>query len=543
MERWRAVRVIAARWSGINHVIMNSIKRANISLVIGIACVVSGLAIYVRAFHLHTVYYYNDTVLGAVSSLGRSLGLSGGSANRAPQSRQLHLYEKNARGFIHSGRFLFFRVPADTTLAGVARDTIGNTMFYTLDRYREALRTVNGLADGRVAAGTVLLVPAPLPPYVRDPRNTRMPPIARTVGIYYSGHTVARETIFPLIDKYRGVGINTIVFDVKDITGIVNYRSTVPLVVKYDTHDKAPIGNIDYLVRFLKDRNIYTVARIALFRDHLLNKRARELAIRTHDGRPWEADSNELWVDPTNRHVQEYCIALAEELADKGVDEIQFDYIRFPTHGSLGRAALAHHFGTMSTEDAITDFLKRAHARIAAKNARLSIDIFGIVAWGKDVDIRKTGQRIELLAKHCDVISPMLYPSHFNNDFEGFSRPGDNPYYFIFNGCKKVAGLAGGTVIRPWLQAFRWRVSSYNEQYIADQVKASDDAGALGYLFWNASNNYETVYRALAGNVKGVVSLAPARDRREMRRAENEPARKKSQPGPRVPAAEKSVPD
>ena len=524
---------------------MNSIKRANISLVIGIACLVSGLVIYVHAFHLHTVYHYNDTIRGGMASLARAVGFSGGSAGRAPSARQRYLYENSPAGFMHSGRFLFYRAPADTTLSGVARTAIGYTMFYTLDRFREALRSVNGLTGDSVAAGTVLLVPGPLPPYIRDPRNTRMPPIARTVGIYYSGHTIARETIFPLIDKYRGAGINTVVFDVKDITGIVNYRSNVPLVVKYDTHDKAPIGNIDHLIRFLKDRNIYTVARIALFRDHLLNKRARDLAIRTHDGRLWEADSNELWVDPTNRNVQEYCIGLAEELADKGVDEIQFDYIRFPTHGSLGRAALAHHFGKMSTEDAITDFLKRAHTRIAAKKARLSIDIFGIVAWGKDVDIRKTGQRIELLAKHCDVISPMLYPSHFSNDFEGFSRPGDNPYYFIFNGCKKVAGLAGGTAIRPWLQAFRWRVSSYNEQYIADQVKASDDAGAQGYLFWNASNNYETVYRALKGNVKGAVSAVTPRNRKEkeLSRADSGPLRKKNQPGPRVPAAEKSVPD
>jgi hypothetical protein len=152
----------------------------------------------------------------------------------------------------------------------------------------------------------------------------------------------------------------------------------------------------------------------------------------------------------------------------------------------------------MTRADAITHFLKRAHAVIAKRNARLSIDIFGVVAWGKSVDIDSTGQRIELLARHCDVISPMLYPSHFNDDFDGYAKPGDNPYYFIYSGCQKVIGLAGKTaVVRPWLQAFRWRVSHYNRQYILTQIKATNDSGAKGYLFWNASNDYNTVLHAL----------------------------------------------
>ncbi len=249
-----------------------------------------------------------------------------------------------------------------------------------------------------------------------------------------------------------------------------------------------------------------------MFHDHVLYRKNPHFAIRGHDGKHWNSGSGELWCDPTNRHVQDYSIELAEELADMGVDEIQFDYIRFPTTRSLSTAALAHHFGVMSTEQTITDFLKRAHERISAKNTRLSIDIFGIVAWGKNVDIRSTGQRIELLAKHCDAISPMLYPSHFNNDFDGFSRPGDNPYHFIYHGCKKVAALAGGTVIRPWLQAFKWRVSNYDEQYIIDQVRASNDAGAYGYLFWNAANNYDMVYRVLTGG--GAAGKEPTGDRR-----------------------------
>jgi len=473
-------------------------KRANLSLCSGIALVVAGVLLYVYGYQMHRVYYYSDYLRAAVSSLAERTGLSGMGRGAATAPRYLHRYGGAGPGFVHSGRLLFYIAPAETTLARVAREAIGHTTYYSVDRLRNALGEINGAVNGAVPAGTALLVPGALPPYTRETRNMKMPVIPRTVGIYYTGHTIGRESIFPVIEKYRAAGVNTIVFDAKDITGIVNYRSSVPAAVKYDTHEKAPIGNVDYLIRFLKERNLYTVARIAVFRDHLLYKKNPDFAIRTADGRPWKSDSGELWCDPTNRHVQEYAIGLAEELAEKGVDEIQFDYIRFPTMGGLGKAVLSHHNGRMSTEEAIADFLKRAHRRISARNARLSIDIFGIVAWGKEIDIRKTGQRIELLAKHCDVISPMLYPSHFNDEFDGFRRPGDNPYHFIYHGCKKVAALAGGTVIRPWLQAFRWRVSEYDEKYIIEQIKASDDAGALGYLFWNASNNYDTVHRALA---------------------------------------------
>jgi len=152
----------------------------------------------------------------------------------------------------------------------------------------------------------------------------------------------------------------------------------------------------------------------------------------------------------------------------------------------------------MTREEAVAHFLKRAREAIAVHNARLSIDIFGVVAWGKEIDIARTGQRIDLLARHCDVISPMLYPSHFNDDFDGYARPGDNPYYFIHEGCRKVKALADKrAIIRPWLQAFAWRVSDYGSAYIFTQIRAAKESGANGYLFWNAANDYATVIRAL----------------------------------------------
>jgi hypothetical protein len=151
----------------------------------------------------------------------------------------------------------------------------------------------------------------------------------------------------------------------------------------------------------------------------------------------------------------------------------------------------------MERYEVITHFLKRAYESISKTGAFVSIDIFGVVAWGKYADINSTGQNISLLAEHCDVISPMLYPSHFNDNFDGFKNPGDRPYHFIYEGCKKVRKLAGDKVIiRPWLQAFAWRVSNFNAVYINEQIRASNDSGAHGYLMWNASNRYNEVYKS-----------------------------------------------
>jgi hypothetical protein len=331
-------------------------------------------------------------------------------------------------------------------------------------------------------------------------KNYIRPPLMEARGIYLTGLTAGNPG-FPQKAPYlKQIGINSVVFDVKDVGGTVNYRSSLPMVKKYNLSDKCPIDNVDLFIKSMKSQGIYTIARIAVFRDHALIENPPQLAIKSkRSGGVWNRGSKEIWCDPTSRIVQDYNIDLALEIASKGADEIQFDYIRFPTTGDLNDASFAYDYGKMEKEQAISDFLARAFRKISAANARLSIDIFGVVAWGKNVDIQKTGQRIELLSQNCDYISPMLYPSHFENDFDGYANPADHPYYFINEGNRKVMERLANkkVVIRPWLQAFQWRVTSYSPQYIIKQIEGSRDSGASGYLFWNASNDYDKVFAAM----------------------------------------------
>ncbi len=435
--------------------------------------------------------------------------------NPANYKKYSRTYSSLPERYVRFGNFLFYLARQGDSIGDIAEKSVQYTRFYKTYKLQNAIRQYNGIYTDRIDKDMPLFIPYPQIPFLPIIEKTKKPKIIFSRGIYFTGNSIGDSNIEEMVARYRKVGINTVVFDAKDITGIVNYFSSVPDVLEYNTHQKRTIDDIDKLIRILKSSGMHIIARIAVFQDHLLYKNNPASAIRSaRSGGPWLSGS-EIWCDPTNKQVQDYNIELAIELCEKGVDEIQFDYVRFPTAGILSDAVFTYSYGRMTKEQAITGFLKRAYGEISKRNTLLSIDVFGVVAWSKSVDISKTGQRIESLSRYCDIISPMLYPSHFNDNFDGFANPGDEPYYFIYNGCRRNISLAGGRVIRPWLQAFRWRVTNYNEDYIYKQITACRDCGAYGYLFWNSKNDYRIVCSALEKLVslkeKKEVGVSPVR--------------------------------
>ncbi|MCL1912023.1 MAG: putative glycoside hydrolase [Leptospirales bacterium] len=402
-------------------------------------------------------------------------------------------------GFFHFAPFFLFKAEEDSSVDEVAKAAIEYTSVYRISLLKQAIISANSLKDNKILKGQCVVIPEPLDPLLPNAGNSELPAIISARGLYLTGRSAGKPAFLESVPSLKKKGINAIVFDVKDVDGILHYKSRVPLALKHNLHENAAIDNVDMFIKNLKSKGIYIIARIAVFRDILLVKKAPELAIKSRSSQKIWKGGGEVWCDPTNKTVQDYITGLALEIAQKGVDEVQFDYIRFPTGGNIGDAAYSFECGVMSREDVIASFLKQAYEKISAENVRLSIDIFGVVAWGKKVDINSTGQRIELLSRYCDYISPMLYPSHFENHFDGYANPADNPYYFINEGNKKVMSLLSNkeVVIRPWVQAFKWKVTSFGPQYIIKQIKASDDSGAKGYLFWNASNEYKNVLTAM----------------------------------------------
>jgi hypothetical protein len=379
----------------------------------------------------------------------------------------------------------------------VAHHFIAQSSYLTSSELAEAIRAANGDVHGTfLKAGQEVVIPGILD----APIVEKSIPLARDFevrAVYLTGIMAASDRGIKIIRRWREVGGNAVVFDVKDSDGTVNIPYDGPLA----TGKRPAIRDLPKLTRFLHSLGLHAIARVAIFRDERLVVAHPELAVKSRKtGQPWRENGKLVWTDPSQPKVQEYDIALAKQAAEAGVDEIQFDYVRFPAEGDQKDASFA--FQTEHPEwhraDVIADFLKHAYAELHPKGVLLSLDVFGIMAWQRQVDLAHTGQDIVLMAKSCDVLSPMIYPSHFFG-MDGIAHPGDAPEHFIGESMERFEKITAGSgvVIRPWLQAFAWRTKTYSPKYIETQVLTAKNKGGIGFLFWNANNDYSKPYTAM----------------------------------------------
>jgi len=409
------------------------------------------------------------------------------------------------------------------SIPSVARKYLKRTKFLTSAELADAIRQANHDRQGVfLKSGEQIIIPGIL----ESPIVEKTVPVARDFevrAIYLTGVMAGSDHGMRIIRHWREVGGNAVVFDIKDSDGIVNIAFDNPLA----TGQRHYIPDLPKFVHFLHSENMHAIARIAIFRDEHLVTTHPELAVKSHStGQPWRENGKLVWTDPSNPKVQDYDIALAKFVAQAGVDEVQFDYVRFPAEGDQKDAVFAFQAQhpepnckdgvcPLSTtvgpptdrpktkkdllrSEVIADFLKRAYAQIHPTGALFSLDVFGIMAWQRPVDLSHTGQDIVAMAKHCDVLSPMIYPSHFFG-MDGIARPGDAPEHFIGESMDRFMAITkdSGVVIRPWLQAFAWRTKTYSPQYIEVQAEVAKQKGGIGFLFWNANNDYSKSYTAM----------------------------------------------
>jgi len=318
-------------------------------------------------------------------------------------------------------------------------------------------------------------------------------------AIYIQWGLASIDNIIKHTEEIKNTPINAFVIDAKDIVGILTYKSNDPIVQKYQQHP-AIIKDFNKLVHYLHSKNIYVIVRQALFQDMNLIKYRKDLAIYNKNtaSKTIEYKGNPIWLDPAKEEVQDYNLRIFKELLSFGVDEIQFDYVRYPAEGDLS-GVVYHDVNTPEDKTKhLERFLFKAWFLKYPTETKLSIDVFGITAWQEKKDIMATGQDIPKISVYLDYISPMLYPSHFNRGFEGIANPADHPEYFYQKGMNYFKALLPDYVkIRPWLQAFKWRVTNYNEEYILRQIKTSQDNHGYGWILWNAASNYEIPLRGL----------------------------------------------
>lgn len=383
------------------------------------------------------------------------------------------------------------------TVISVARHYVSQTSYLTSSELAEAIRGVNPDVHGTfVKSGQELTIPGILD----SPIAEKAVPVAKDFevrAIYLTGLMAGSDHGLRIVRRWHEASGNAVVFDIKDSDGTVNIPFEHPLIGGH----KTPIRDLPKYVHFLHQQGMHAIARIAIFRDERLVVAHPELAVKSKKtGQPWRENGKLVWTDPSRIEVQEYDIALAQAAIAGGADEIQFDYVRFPAEGEQKDASFSFQKSHPEWQraDVIADFLRRAYTAIHPKGVLLSLDVFGIMAWQRPVDLSHTGQDIVRMAKYCDVLSPMIYPSHFFG-MDGYAKPGDAPEHFIGESMDRFQEITkgSGVVIRPWLQAFAWRTKTYSPKYIEVQVLTAKNKGGIGFLFWNANNNYGKPYSAM----------------------------------------------
>ena len=297
-----------------------------------------------------------------------------------------------------------------------------------------------------------------------------------------------------VLDLVSRTELNAVVIDVKGDRGLIPYRTGVAAAADAGAQGPVIIKEFDALMADLKARGIYTIARIVAFKDNVLATRRPDLAIiDTRTGKPWIDNEKLAWVDPFREEVWDYLIAVAREAADKGFDEIQFDYVRFPTDGKLSAARYARPNTPETRLPAITGFLAKARRELGPTGVFLAADLFGYTAFNvNDTDI---GQRIEELAQHLDYICPMVYPSGYHLGIPGFRNPVQHPYEVVRESVRLIRKRSAHTVaqVRPWLQDFRdyaFDRRIFGAREIRAQIRGADEAGAVGWMLWNPRNDY-----------------------------------------------------
>jgi len=297
-----------------------------------------------------------------------------------------------------------------------------------------------------------------------------------------------------VMDLLERTELNAVVIDVKGDRGWIPYRTEVEAALKAGAQGPVIIRDFEGMMADLRARGIYTIARIVTFKDNVLASARPDLAIiDTRTGKPWIDNEKLAWVDPFREEVWTYNLEIAKEAVRKGFDEIQFDYVRFPTDGKLGAARYAKPVSKETRLPTITAFLARARRELGALGVYVAADVFGYTAFNEnDTDI---GQRIEEFAPHLDYICPMVYPSGYHVGIPGYRNPVANPYAVVHESVRLIRKRAGDAQmrVRPWLQDFRdyafdKRIFGVHE--IRAQIQGSDDAGGVGWMLWNPRNSY-----------------------------------------------------
>lgn len=325
-----------------------------------------------------------------------------------------------------------------------------------------------------------------------------LPPPDQAKGIYLTGYTFSttarRNELIKLVEETE---LNALVIDFKDPSGRLMFEPQIEklkaiplsrLALEREQYEK--------ILDELQEKNIYTIARITTFQDDTAVLTFPDLALKNKQGGVWRDWKGVAWLDMTNPLTWEVPIAKAREAAAIGFDEIQFDYIRFPSDGNTNNIQYYNLTTEQKKYQKLTEFYQFMAESLKDSNVPLSVDLFGLTYHRRDnqeYDLG-IGQRLIDAAPYFNYISPMVYPSHYPPNYLGFSNPAAHPYPIVnkalMDGNYILAQATSSKALtRPWLQDFNLG-AVYTAAMVRAQIQASEENNTAGWLLWNSSNRY-----------------------------------------------------
>ncbi|SFF74052.1 hypothetical protein SAMN05216353_107111 [Halobacillus alkaliphilus] len=322
-------------------------------------------------------------------------------------------------------------------------------------------------------------------------------------GIYVTGPSAGGKKMSELTKLVENSDLNAMVIDIKEDHGNITFQPEKGS--PYADIAEPFIDDPKKMLKTLEEKGIYPIARVVVFKDSMLAEKRPDLSY-TKNGKVWVNGRGEAFVNPFLKEVWEYNLDIAKRAAEMGFQEIQFDYVRFP-EGFGNRASVLEYdqgeYANLEMEEvqkrvkAVTDFVAFANEELSRYDVDVSVDIFGYSATIPEAP--NIGQNFSKISENVDVISSMIYPSHWGPYFD-ISKPDTEPYRVIDEYAKVenevLSKLENQPTSRPWLQDFEapWLYSGATKQYgkaeVEAQIKALEENGIHEYLLWNATNNY-----------------------------------------------------
>jgi hypothetical protein len=329
---------------------------------------------------------------------------------------------------------------------------------------------------------------APLPPVV----HVKTPDAVKAIYMssWVAGTPSVRERVIGIVNHTEA---NSMVIDIKDYSGRISYEVTDPELQKIGSVEER-IPDIRELLTRLHEDNIYVIGRIAVFQDPYFVKLHPEFAVKSKRiGGVWKDNKGITWLDASSKEVWDYTIAIAKDAHEVGFDEINFDYIRFPSDGDI-RDMVFPISGTRPKPEVIKEFFAYLDSHMKTAGITTSADIFGMTTTAPD-DLN-IGQVLENALPYFDYLAPMVYPSHYPNGFHGWANPNAHPYdliqYVMKSGVDRaITASTTPLKIRPWLQDFSMGVPAYGKKEVEDQIQAVYDVGLTSWMLWDPSNKYK----------------------------------------------------